>query len=86
MQPNPTLRRLTHREREIALLIADGLHIAVIARQLGLAPDTITTHIQGIQRRLRLANRMEIAAWVAERRSPGSPEGRLRRGDIGRVG
>jgi len=45
MHPNPTSRRLTHREHEIALLIADGLQTAVIARQLGLAPSTITTHV-----------------------------------------
>ena len=86
MHPNPTSRRLTHREHEIALLIADGLQTAVIARQLGLAPSTITTHVQGIKRRLRLANRAEIAAWVAERRSPSYPEGRLRRGVVRRMG
>ena len=85
MQPNPTLRRLTHCEHEIALLIADGLKNAVIARQLGLDLTTIDAHVQAIKRRLRLADRAEIVDWVAARRSPDYPEGRLRRGDVRRT-
>jgi DNA-binding CsgD family transcriptional regulator len=60
----PRTRRLTPREREIALLIADGYKDLVIARRLSVSPATVATHVQRIQFRLRLSGRNQIAAWV----------------------
>jgi DNA-binding NarL/FixJ family response regulator len=64
MRPDPSLRHLTRREREVALLVADGLKNAAIARQLGISPSTVATHVQHIQARLDLGSRVEIADWV----------------------
>ena len=77
--PYPAVRRLSDREREIALLLADGLKDAVIARRLGLAPGTVGAYISHIRLRLGLASRVEIAAWVQARRDPDDPTGRLQR-------
>jgi DNA-binding CsgD family transcriptional regulator len=77
--PDPSVRRLTPREREVALLVADGLKDAAIARRLGLTPATVASYIGRIQRRLDLTGRNAIVAWVAARRTPGALEARLRR-------
>jgi probable F420-dependent oxidoreductase len=79
LRPDLTVRRLTPREREVALLVADGLKDAAIARRLGLTPSTVASYVGRIQRRLDLAGRADITAWVAARRLPGNPEARLRR-------
>jgi len=84
MHANPTRQRLTHREHEIALLIADGLEDDIIARRLGLAPRTVSTYAERITARLGLASRGDISGWVAVRRAPGYPMGRLRRRDVDR--
>lgn len=77
--PDPTRRRLTAREREVALLVADGLKDAVIARRLGLAATTTGHYIRRILQRLQLKDRRELAAWVAARRSSDDAGRRLRR-------
>ena len=84
MHANPTRQRLTHREHAIALLIADGLTDDLIARRLGLAPWAVSTSAEHMTLRLGLARRGDITAWVAARRTPGYPEGRLRRGGVDR--
>jgi DNA-binding NarL/FixJ family response regulator len=77
--PDPSVRRLTPREREVAHLITDGVTNAVIALRLGLTRSTVGTCVQRVQRRLDLSGRAEIATWVEARRTPGEPEARLRR-------
>jgi DNA-binding CsgD family transcriptional regulator len=79
MRPDPTVRRLTPREHEVALLVADGLPDTVIGRRLGLSASTVASYVGRVQRRLDLARRRDIAAWVQIRRTPGAPEARLRR-------
>jgi DNA-binding CsgD family transcriptional regulator len=81
---NPTRQRLTHREHEIALLIADSQKGDMIARRLGLAPQTVSTYAERITTRLGLTSRGDISGWVAVRRAPGYPAGQLRRGDVDR--
>jgi len=78
--PDPARRRLTEREREVALLVADGLKDVVIARRLGLSRSTVGTHVRRIRSRLGLKDRAELVAWVAARRPSGTLEGGLRRG------
>jgi DNA-binding CsgD family transcriptional regulator len=77
--PDPARRRLSDREQEIALLVADGLKDIVIARRLGLSLSTVRTYVRGIRVRLALDSRAELVAWVAARRRPGSGEGPLHR-------
>ena len=64
---NASSRVLTTRERQIALLVADGLKNRSIADRLALSPATVATYIQRIQARLGLSGRQQIAAWVTVR-------------------
>jgi DNA-binding NarL/FixJ family response regulator len=79
MRPDPSVRRLSPRELEVANLITDGFTNALIALRLGLTLTTVGTCVQRVQRRLDLGNRAAIVAWMTARRTPGSPEARLRR-------
>lgn len=56
---------LTTREYEVALRIAAGATNAEIATGLGIAPKTVSAHVEHILNRLGVARRAEIAAWVA---------------------
>ena len=84
MRPAASIQRLSPREHEIALLIADGLKPLVIARRLGLSPGTVRNYVQRIKGRLKLTTQAEIVTWVAARRVPGHPDA-LRRGDTRRL-
>jgi two-component system, NarL family, nitrate/nitrite response regulator NarL len=53
---------LTQREREIALLVEQGLSNKEIARRLGIEVATAKTHIHHILEKLHLRRRIEIAA------------------------
>jgi DNA-binding CsgD family transcriptional regulator len=64
---DPTVRRLTPRERTVALLIAQGLTDYAIAERLSLSLGAVKICRQRIQRRLKLSSRAEIAAWVTAR-------------------
>jgi DNA-binding CsgD family transcriptional regulator len=60
---------LTAREREIALLIADGLANRAIAERLVLSERTVETHVRNLLAKLGLANRTQVAAWAARLRT-----------------
>ena len=75
-RPGDPLGRLTPRGYEVALLVADGVPNAEIARQLGLSPSTVGTYLRHIRDRLDLTSRAEIAAWMHAGRSPDEPEAR----------
>jgi DNA-binding CsgD family transcriptional regulator len=64
--------RLTPREREVALLVAQGLTNRQIAQELSLSTNTANNHVARILRKLGLRSRAQIAAWMTERRSPSS--------------
>ncbi|MFC0545931.1 LuxR C-terminal-related transcriptional regulator [Kutzneria chonburiensis] len=53
---------LTRRERQVLDLIADGRSNSTIARQLHLAPKTVSNHISAIFTKLRAADRAEAIA------------------------
>jgi DNA-binding CsgD family transcriptional regulator len=65
--PRPT-PRLTPREDEVAELVARGLSNATVAHRLSLSPATIASHVSHILEKLGASSRVEIAAWVVERR------------------
>jgi non-specific serine/threonine protein kinase len=70
--------QLTRREQEVADLVARGLSNATLARQLYLSPATVATHVSHILEKLGFSSRVEIAAWVVERRlrqEAGGPPG-----------
>jgi DNA-binding CsgD family transcriptional regulator len=70
--------QLTSREEEVADLVARGLSNAAVARRLYLSPATIATHVSHILEKLGFSSRVEIAAWIVERRlrqEAGGPPG-----------
>jgi DNA-binding NarL/FixJ family response regulator len=56
--------RLTHRELQVAELVAEGLTNQAIASRLAIAPRTAETHVENIRRKLQVSSRAQIAAWV----------------------
>ncbi|MEU4426819.1 LuxR C-terminal-related transcriptional regulator [Actinoplanes sp. NPDC024001] len=58
---------LTQREREVALLVADGLTNQQIADRLMIGRRTANTHVEHILTKLDFASRAQIAAWAAAR-------------------
>lgn len=54
---------LSTREREVLRMIADGLTVPAMAKQLFLAPSTVKTHVQRLYEKLGVGDR---AAAVAE--------------------
>ena len=58
---------LTAREFEVARLASEGLTNGAIAEVLGIAPKTVSAHIEHILAKLGFARRVEIAAWLARR-------------------
>jgi DNA-binding CsgD family transcriptional regulator len=55
---------LTAREREVALLVADGLTNAELARRLYISPKTAAIHVSNILRKLGVASRTEVAGLL----------------------
>lgn len=66
----PTQRQeygLTKREKQILNLLAEGLTMKGIARQLGLSYNTMTTHFKNIYRKLNVHNKgLAIAKALKE--------------------
>ncbi|MDK1477000.1 response regulator transcription factor [Streptomyces sp. 549] len=58
--------RLTPREVEVARLVADGLSNLEIAAELFISPGTVKTHLAHLAQKLKVRNRVGIAAWVWE--------------------
>ncbi|GAA4173163.1 hypothetical protein GCM10022251_70710 [Phytohabitans flavus] len=56
---------LTPREREVALLISDGLTNTELARRLYISPKTAAVHVSNILRKLGVSSRTEVADVVA---------------------
>ena len=58
--------RITRRQQEIAIMIAQGLTNAQIAERAVLTSGTVANHIENILRRLNLTSRTQIAVWAVE--------------------
>jgi DNA-binding CsgD family transcriptional regulator len=62
------LNELTHREQEVALLVARGLTNRQVSAELSISERTAGNHVGGILRKLGLRSRVQIASWATERR------------------
>lgn len=61
------LADLTAREREVFDLICQGLADKEIAKELGLAPNTVRNHVATIYAKLDVHSRGEAIVWARER-------------------
>jgi DNA-binding CsgD family transcriptional regulator len=57
---------LTTREREVALLVADGLRSREVAERLGIASQTVKSHLKTIFDKLGVRNRVELARRLVQ--------------------
>jgi two-component system nitrate/nitrite response regulator NarL len=56
--------QLTDRERELLLLLVQGLNSKEIAVRLSISPNTVRTHVQSILTKLQVHSRLEAAAFA----------------------
>jgi DNA-binding NarL/FixJ family response regulator len=64
------LDRLTERQRDVALLVAEGLSNGEIAGRLFLSPATVKSHLTAVLRRLDIRTRTQLAILVHRDHSP----------------
>lgn len=57
---------LTEREREVAVLVAQGLVNSEIADHLGIGPATVKTHVSALLEKFGVRNRVQLAVVVAQ--------------------
>jgi DNA-binding NarL/FixJ family response regulator len=66
---------LTAREREVLLLVGDGLANKNIARRLGISEKTVKTHLTSVFNALGVGDRVQAALWVERHREELASEG-----------
>lgn len=59
-------RKLTAREEQVVRLIAAGKTRKETARELGISPHTVRTHLQRVYSRLGVRSNVELANWLAQ--------------------
>ena len=67
LEAGDELARLTPRQRDVAVCIAEGLSNEEIAERLSITLGTAANHVEHTLRRLGLRSRTQIAVWAVER-------------------
>jgi DNA-binding NarL/FixJ family response regulator len=57
---------LSKREREVLLMVADGLPNKLIARKLSLSEKTVKAHLTSVFRQIGVTDRTQAALWAVE--------------------
>jgi DNA-binding NarL/FixJ family response regulator len=70
--PQP-LENLTAREREVLVLLAEGMANKLIARRLGIAEKTVKAHVTRILAALDVTDRTQAALWAQRHGLVASP-------------
>ncbi len=65
-QPEPGVRPLSGREREVLGFLAEGLSGAAIAERLVLSPETVRTHVRNAMEKLGASTRSQAVALALE--------------------
>ena len=60
------ISQLTRREREILLLISDGMTNKAIARKLAISESTVKVHVKYLLKKMNLKSRLEAAVWALQ--------------------
>lgn len=63
-QRRPAQPALTDREREVLVLVRDGLANKQIGRRLGIAERTVKAHLTSAFQRIGVSDRTQAALWV----------------------
>jgi DNA-binding NarL/FixJ family response regulator len=59
---------LTHREREVAQLLVEGLGSRAVANRLGISPKTVDTHRGAIMRKLGMSSMADLVRYAIRHR------------------
>ncbi len=65
-KPEKQAVKLTPRESQIIVMLAQGESNKSIARTLDLAESTVKIHVQGILRKLKISSRVQAAVYAVE--------------------
>lgn len=57
---------LTHREREISRMVAEGLSNKLIARKLDISDRTVKAHLTAVFQKLNVHDRLQLALYVTK--------------------
>lgn len=74
------LAQLTQRERDVLAGLGQGRGRTEIARDLGLSPHTVRTHVQHLLHKLQLHSQLEAAAFARELVAALAPAARFTEG------
>lgn len=72
-RPSTGWDSLTRAEREVALLVGDGLTNPQIGERLFVSRETVKGHVGSVLSKLGLSSRIEVAKEVARRQATGRP-------------
>jgi len=72
-RPHKMLKSLSARERDVLLLIAEGLSNPAISERLGISPSTVKTYVERLFEKLAISSRSEAAVLGAELGRAGAP-------------
>jgi two-component system, NarL family, nitrate/nitrite response regulator NarL len=67
LQNSSSAKSLTPREKEILLLISEGISNKQIAEQLFISENTVKNHIKKLLEKLELENRVQLATYAIKR-------------------